>query len=96
MASYFDNTANPRTDVQASTTPETYLGENLRGANPRLAHGLPKELFVITKTSGRAPGDVGYWGRGLTEAEAQACNQRAAIASLHRWEASRAIEGASV
>ena len=77
MASYYDNRAASST-VAASNTPETYLGQNLRGAHPRPTSGLKDELYVITRTEGAAPGDVRYWGRGLTSAEAAWCNKTAA------------------
>jgi len=73
MTSYYDNS---KSDLAyASDTPEMYLGENLCGAHPRPVHGLPQELFVITRRAGSAPGDVDYWGRGLTQAEADHCNK---------------------
>lgn len=79
MTSYYDNTAADNTvEAAASTTPEMFLGENLRSAHPRPAPGLPRELFVITRTAGVAPGSVEYWGRGLTAAEAAWANKTSA------------------
>lgn len=77
MTSYYDNTTTATIFV-ASTTPKMFLGENLRGAHPRPAQNLPRELFVITRTSGQVPGDVQYWGRGLTADEAAWANKTSA------------------
>lgn len=78
MTSYYDNTADKAEALAASTTPEMFLGKNLRGAYPRPELGLPRELFVITKSAGRAPEDVAYWGRGLNAAEAAWVNRTSA------------------
>lgn len=91
MTSYYDNTTTA-TKMVASATPELYLGENLRGAHPRPARELPRELFVITRKSGVAPGDVVYWGRGLSVEEAAWVNKtgahrRACLAAIAAGQA---------
>lgn len=78
MTSYYDNTAADNTILVASTTPEMYLGENLRSTHSRPAPGLPRELFIITKKTGQAPGSVEYWGRGMTADEAEWVNKTSA------------------
>ncbi len=80
MTKYFDNRLDRHAPVMPSNTPEIYLGDNLRGAAPKQAIplALPQELFVVTRTTGKAPGDVSYWGRGLTAEEASRANKTGA------------------